>query len=70
VGELVICIVLSTLLWLIPYWAQGVPLGLAFVYPMTILANEAAALQSLRLSLSGRLTWKDRTLARPNWKWL
>jgi chlorobactene glucosyltransferase len=70
VGELVICIVLSTLLWLIPYWAQGVPLALAFVYPMTILANEAAAFQSLRLSLSGRLTWKDRTLDRPNWKWL
>lgn len=68
--ELAFCIGLSTLLWLIPYWAQGVPLGLAFIYPLTLLANEMVALQSLRLSLSGRLTWKDRTLARPNWKWL
>ncbi len=70
VDELVFCIGLSTLLWLIPYRVQGVPVGLAFLYPITILANEVAAFQSLRLSLSGRLSWKDRTLARPNWKWL
>jgi chlorobactene glucosyltransferase len=68
--ELVTCIGLSTLLWLIPYWAQGVPLGMAFLYPLTLLANEVAAFQSLRLSLTGRLIWKNRALARPNWKWL
>jgi chlorobactene glucosyltransferase len=70
VGELALCIGLSTLLWLIPYWVQRLPLGLAFLYPVTILANEAAAFQSLRLSLTGRLTWKNRSLAPPKWKWL
>jgi len=69
-GELVSCIGLSLLLWLIPYLEMGVPLGLALCYPFTILANEAIAFQSLRLSLSGRITWKGRALARPKWKWL
>lgn len=70
IDELGLCIGLSTLLWLIPYGVQRVPVALAFIYPLTLLANEVAAFQSLRLSLSGRLTWKERTLVRPNWKWL
>jgi len=68
--ELVICIVLSLLLWLIPYMEMGVPLHLGFSYPLTILANEVAAFQSLRLSLMGGLSWKGRPLIRPKWKWL
>lgn len=70
IGEVVVCIGLSLLLWLIPYIEMGVPLHLGFIYPLTILANEAAALQSLWLSLGGRLSWKGRPLARPKWKWL
>jgi chlorobactene glucosyltransferase len=69
-SELVICIALSLLLWLIPYIELGMPLALGFIYPISILANEAAAFQSLRLSLAGRLSWKGRPLARPKWKWL
>jgi len=69
-SELVICIGLSLLIWVIPYLELGVPVWLGFIYPITILANEAAAFQSLRLSLTGRLTWKGRPLARPKWKWL
>jgi chlorobactene glucosyltransferase len=69
-SELVVCIGLSLLLWLIPYMQMGVPISLGLIYPLTILANEVAAFQSLRLSLTGRLSWKGRTLARPNWKWL
>jgi hypothetical protein len=69
-NELVICIGLSLLLWLIPYLEMGAPFGLGLLYPVAILANEAVAFQSLRLSLNGRLTWKDRSLARPKWKWL
>lgn len=65
-----ICIGISLLLWLIPYWEMGIPLGLGLLYPVTILAAEGVAFQSLRLSLTGRLRWKDRTLDRPNWKWL
>ena len=69
-SEVAICITLSLLLWLIPYIELGMPLALGFIYPISILANEAAAFQSLRLSLAGRLSWKGRPLARPKWKWL
>ena len=69
-SELVICIGLSLLIWLIPYLELGLPVSLGLLYPVTILANEVAAFQSLRLSLVGRLSWKGRPLARPKWKWL
>ena len=69
-GELVICVSLSLLLWLIPYIEMGMPLPLGLIYPITILANEVVAFQSLRLSLAGRLSWKGRPLGRPKWKWL
>jgi len=68
--ELAVCLGLSTLLWLVPYIEMGIPFGLAFLYPVTLLANEVVAFQSLRLSLSGRLSWKGRSIARPHWKWL
>jgi uncharacterized membrane protein len=69
-NELAVCIGLSVLLWLIPYIEMGVPLYLGLIYPITILANEVVAFRSLWLSLAGRLSWKDRPLARPKWKWL
>ncbi len=69
-SELVICIGLSLLIWVIPYLELGMSLALGFIYPITILANEAAAFQSLRLSMAGCLSWKGRPLARPKWKWL
>ena len=69
-SELISCIGLSLLIWIIPYIELGIPAYLGLFYPATILANEAAAFQSLRLSLAGRLSWKDRSLARPKWKWL
>jgi chlorobactene glucosyltransferase len=69
-SELVICIGLSFMIWLIPYLELGLPVSLGLLYPVTILANEVAAFQSLRLSLVGRLSWKGRSLAQPKWKWL
>jgi chlorobactene glucosyltransferase len=69
-SELVVCIALSFLLWLIPFMEMGIPLALGLIYPLIILANEVAAFQSLRLSLVGRLSWKGRPLALPKWKWL
>ena len=68
--ELIISMVLSLLLWIIPYWETGVPLYLAFLYPVTVLAIEGVALRSLFSSLTGTLSWKDRKLAKPKWKWL
>ena len=68
--ELAVCIGLSLLVWLIPYAELGLPVYLGLLYPFTLLATEAAAFRSLRLSLAGRLTWKGRKLARQRWKWL
>jgi chlorobactene glucosyltransferase len=64
------CLALSILLWLIPYREMGIPFFLAFIYPLTILANTGIALRSLVHSLGGRITWKGRTIARTRWKWL
>ena len=69
-GEIGICIGLALLLWIIPYVELGVPFYLALLYPLNILVNEVVAFQSLRLSLTGRLTWKDRPIAQSRWKWL
>lgn len=68
--QLVVCISLSLILWLIPYKELGIPLYLGPIYPLTILANEMVAFQSLVASLTGRLTWKDRPLGRQKWRWL
>ncbi len=66
--ELAICISLSVLVWCIPYWELRLPLILCIFYPIAMIANEAAAFQSIILSLTGRLSWKGRPLARPKWK--
>lgn len=69
IGELAVCMGLSLLLWTIPYLETGIPFYLVFLYPITVLANEVVAFRSLIFSLTGRLTWKDRSLAKPRWKW-
>ncbi len=68
-GALAACMGISVLLWTIPYVETGIPFYLGFLYPVTILANEIVAFRSLLYSLTGRLSWKDRTLTRPDWKW-
>ena len=68
--DLLICIGLSILLWLIPYLEIQVPIYLAFLYPITILAKFVVALQSLRHTVSGSISWKGRNISRQNWKWL
>jgi chlorobactene glucosyltransferase len=64
------CLALAVLLWLIHYINLGIPLGLARIYPFTILANMCIALRSCAYSLGGRLEWKGRKFARARWKWL
>jgi chlorobactene glucosyltransferase len=70
VALLVCCIGVALVLWLIVYWRLGYPSYLALLYPVTLLVVEFVALSSLWLTLSGRLTWKGRTLIRPRWRWL
>ena len=68
--DLSICIGLSLLVWLIPYLEMRIPFGLAFLYPVTMLANFIIALQSLRYSLSGGIFWKGRKIMKSRWRWL
>jgi chlorobactene glucosyltransferase len=69
-SELAICICLSVLIWFISYMELRLPLSLSFIYPITIIANEIVAFQSLLLSITGQLSWKGRTLPRAKWRWL
>ena len=64
------CLGLSVILWLLPYIYMGIPYGLALLYPVTILAIEWVAFSSLRNSLIGNLSWKDRKIPGSHWKWI
>lgn len=61
---------LSLLLWLVPYVDMGIPFGLAFLYPFTMVFVEWVAFQSLWRTLSGKLTWKGRSISKQPWTWL
>ncbi|NJD61011.1 MAG: hypothetical protein FIA98_16575, partial [Anaerolineae bacterium] len=63
--ELVVCIGLSLLIWEISYVELGFQPSLGLIYPLTMLANEVAAIRSLVFSFRGRLSWKGRKLVRP-----
>ncbi len=67
---LAVCLGLSILLWLIPYLELGVPIGLVFLYPLTILVVEVVAIKSLLLGMRGQMIWKGRSVAQPPWKWI
>jgi len=64
------CLGLAFLTWLVAYIEIRVPLYLALLYPLTILANTWVMLRSLVFTLAGKLRWKDRALDKPKWKWL
>ena len=68
--DLSVCIMLSVLVWLIPYLEIRVPFYLAFFYPITMLVKFVVALQSLRHTITGNISWKGRSISRQNWRWL
>jgi chlorobactene glucosyltransferase len=68
--ELIVCLGLSILVWLIPYADMRIPIWLACLYPFTILANEIIALRSVLHTFGGHLSWKGRAIPPPHWKWL
>jgi chlorobactene glucosyltransferase len=69
-SRLAICLVLSVLVWWLPYRDLKYPVGLALIFPITILANIIVAIKSLQRSLSGQLEWKDRVITQVKWRWL
>lgn len=68
--SLALCIALSLLLWIFHYKNMGISIGLAFLYPLTILANAVVATKSCIQSIKGELEWKGRKIAKIHWKWL
>ncbi len=69
-APLLVCVGFALAVWLVSYQRLGLGLGLALLYPFTLLVVEFIAFHSLALTLSGRLAWKGRILARPQWKWI
>lgn len=65
-----VCVGISLLVWILPFIEIGIPFYLGFLYPIIVLANEVIAFRSLFFSMTGKLTWKDRSLTKPKWKWL
>jgi len=70
IAALLACMGFSLLLWMIPYQQMGFGVGLAFLYPVTLLVSEVIAWKSLWLSITGRLSWKGRGIGRSRWRWL
>jgi chlorobactene glucosyltransferase len=64
-----ICIGLAFLLWLLTYIDLGIPLWLAFLYPLTILATVIVAGRSAIYSIRGYSTWKGREIPPKKWRW-
>jgi chlorobactene glucosyltransferase len=67
--QLLTCIGLSTAVWVIPYLYLRLPVWLAFLYPITTIANQFTAVRSLLASLRGELVWKNRVIQPSKWKW-
>jgi chlorobactene glucosyltransferase len=63
-------LILSLLIWIIPYRNLKIPVWLALMFPATVLSISYTALRSLWLSLTGKLTWKGRPIQPSNWKWI
>ena len=66
---LALCMGLSVLLWLLPFLEVRIPASLALLYPLLSAASTLTAFRSMVMSLSGRLSWKGRPLAKQRWKW-
>jgi chlorobactene glucosyltransferase len=60
-----VCVGLALSLWVFVYIQLGLPAWLALPYPIAVIIMEFVALRSLWLGLRGRITWKDRAIARP-----
>jgi chlorobactene glucosyltransferase len=68
-GMIVVCTGLAFLLWFLTYLDLGIPLWLAFLYPLTILATVIVAGRSAIYSIRGYSTWKGRGIPPVKWRW-
>jgi chlorobactene glucosyltransferase len=69
-AKLVISIILSLLLWVVPYATLGFGIRPALLYPVTMGMIEGVALSSVWLTITGKIRWKGRLLERQRWRWI
>ena len=62
-------VTIASVLWGITYWRFGFPLYLTFLYPVSMILIFTIAMSSIILTLTGRTTWKGRTLIRQKVHW-
>jgi len=60
----------SLVVWGLPYYRLGFPLGAVLAYPISIMLMVFLAGRSLVLALNGHSTWKGRRLIRPRVRWI
>ena len=63
-GDAIIAVTGSIVLWSIVSWRFHLPRRLALIYPLSLLIAVGIAARSMWLTLLGRATWKGRTLAQ------
>lgn len=62
-------VAIAGMLWGITYWRFGFPRYLTFLYPVSMILIFTIAMSSIILTLTGRTTWKGRTLIRHEVHW-
>ncbi len=62
-------VLFSVTLWGVSHWRSGVPVYFAILYPVTIALIFWIALRSMMFAVTGRATWKDRTLVKYRVRW-
>jgi chlorobactene glucosyltransferase len=60
---------IALVIWLLVAWRFRFPIVLVIAYPLIILAACLTAAASLLLTLSGKASWKGRTLTTPRLRW-
>jgi chlorobactene glucosyltransferase len=64
-----LAIMFAVFTWGISYWRSGIPVYFAIMYPVTIAIIFWIALRSMIFAITGKATWKDRTLAKYRVRW-
>ncbi|MGC8894565.1 MAG: glycosyltransferase [candidate division WOR-3 bacterium] len=64
-----LAILFSLLLWGVSCWRSGIPVYFVILYPVTIAIISWIALRSMVFAITGKATWKDRTLVKYRVRW-
>jgi len=65
ISRALICVVLAWFIWVFVFSRLRLPVWLGFFYPILIGGFESMAFSSFWMTVSGRTTWKGRTIQPP-----